>query len=166
MKLNFLIIALTALVPSIIGFIWYHPKVAGTAWQKATGLTDDQIKNANMPLIMGVSLLLSFLLAVQVNFLVVHQAHIYSVVMDEPAFKDPNSALSLMLKDFMEQYGNNFRTFKHGAFHGTLASVFFMLPILATNALFERKSFKYIAINAGYWTITLAIMGGIICQFV
>jgi hypothetical protein len=165
MKLNFLVIALSALVPSIIGFIWYHPKVAGNAWQKVTGLTDDQIKNANMPLIMGVSLLLSFLLAVQVNFLVVHQAHIYSVVMDEPAFKDPNSALSLMIKDFMEQYGNNFRTFKHGAFHGALSGFFFMLPILATNALFERKGFKYIAINAAYWIITLAVMGGIICQF-
>jgi hypothetical protein len=40
-----------------------------------------------------------------------------------------------------------------------------MLPILATNALFERKGFKYIAINAAYWIITLAVMGGIICQF-
>jgi hypothetical protein len=59
---NFLIIALAALVPTIMGFIWYHPKVMGTAWQKATGLSDEAIKNANMPLIFGVSLLLSFLL--------------------------------------------------------------------------------------------------------
>ena len=162
---NFLIIALAALVPTIMGFIWYHPKVMGTAWQKTTGLSDEAIKNANMPLIFGVSLLLSFLLSMQVNFLVIHQAHIYSVVMEEPAFKDPNSSLSLMLKEFMELYGNNFRTFKHGFFHGILAGVFFVVPVLSTNALFERKGFKYIAINAGYWILSIAIMGGIICQF-
>ena len=34
-----------------------------------------------------------------------------------------------------------------------------------TNALFERKGFRYIAVNAGYWILTLMIMGGIICQF-
>jgi hypothetical protein len=162
---NFLIIALAALVPTIMGFIWYHPKVMGTAWQKTTGLSDEAIKNANMPLIFGVSLLLSFLLSMQVNFLVIHQAHIYSVVMDEPAFKDPNSSLSLMLKEFMELYGENFRTFKHGFFHGILAGVFFVVPVLGTNALFERKGLKYKAINAGYWILSIAIMGGNICQF-
>jgi hypothetical protein len=36
------------------------------------------------------------------------------------------------------------------------------LPVLATNALFEQKSFKYVAINAGYWIVTLALMAGII----
>jgi hypothetical protein len=40
-----------------------------------------------------------------------------------------------------------------------------VLPILSINAMFERKGFKYIAINAGYWIITLGLMGGIICGF-
>ncbi|HRN41812.1 MAG TPA: DUF1761 family protein [Vicingus sp.] len=31
--------------------------------------------------------------------------------------------------------------------------------------MFERKGFKYIAINSGYWIITLGLMGGVICQF-
>jgi hypothetical protein len=31
--------------------------------------------------------------------------------------------------------------------------------------MFEKKSVKYVAINAGYWIVTLAIMGGIICQW-
>jgi hypothetical protein len=39
-----------------------------------------------------------------------------------------------------------------------------VLPIMGTNALFERKSFKYVLINVGYWTISLALMGGILCQ--
>lgn len=165
MKLNILVIALAALVPMVLGFIWYHPKALGAAWQKTANVSDEQIAGSNMPLILGVSLVLSFLLSVQINFMVIHQAHIFSAVMDEPALQDPNSALSLMLKDFMAQYGNNFRTFKHGAFHGLLAGLFFVLPVLGTNALFERKGFKYIAINVGYWATALTIMGGIICQF-
>ncbi|WP_308224826.1 DUF1761 domain-containing protein [Flavobacterium sp. J372] len=36
---------------------------------------------------------------------------------------------------------------------------------MAINALFERKSAKYVLINAGYFIVSLAIMGGIICQW-
>jgi hypothetical protein len=43
--------------------------------------------------------------------------------------------------------------------------LFFALPVLGTNALFQHKGFKYIVINVGYWIITLALMGAVICQF-
>jgi hypothetical protein len=70
-----------------------------------------------------------------------------------------------MLKMFLDKYGNNFRTFKHGAFHGILSALFFATPVLGINALFERKSFKYIFVHAGYWMLTLALMGGVICAY-
>jgi hypothetical protein len=162
---NFLILALAALVPMVIGFIWYHPKVMGTAWMNATGLTDEKLKGANMPLIFIVSYLCSFFIALALNQMVIHQTHLYSILMNEPGLKEVGSELNTYVTAFMAKYGSNFRTFKHGALHGSLTGIFFVLPILATNALFERKSFKYIAINAGYWTITLCLMGGIICQF-
>ena len=66
---------------------------------------------------------------------------------------------------FMEEFGNEFRTFKHGALHGVLAGVFFFFPVIAINGMFERKSWKYIFINTGYWVISLAIMGAIICSW-
>ena len=66
---------------------------------------------------------------------------------------------------FVSTYGDRFRTFKHGAFHGILYGVFLILPILGIQAMFEKKSFKYVAINAGYWIVTLALMGGIICEW-
>jgi hypothetical protein len=69
------------------------------------------------------------------------------------------------IEDFLTKYGNRFRTFKHGALHGTIAGVFMALPVLAINSLFEGKGFKYVAINAGYWIVCLAIMGGIVGQF-
>jgi hypothetical protein len=61
------------------------------------------------------------------------------------------------------EYGTNFRSFKHGALHGTIMAVLFAFPILAINALFERKGAKYIFIHLGYWVITIALMGGVIC---
>ena len=64
---------------------------------------------------------------------------------------------------FLSDYGNVFRTFKHGALHGSMIGLFVALPVIATNCLFEQKSFKYAAITSGYWIIVMTIMGAIIC---
>ena len=130
-----------ALVPMITGFIWYNPKVFGGIWMEASGMTEEKAKGANMPLIFGVSFLLSVFLVGAVTPMVIHQTHLFSIVVDEPGFneKDPNSKVLPMFTAFMEAYGNNFRTFKHGMLHGFFAGIFFVLPVLGTNALFERK---------------------------
>ena len=44
-SMNWLAILVSALIPLIIGAIWYHPKVFGTAWMHATGITEDKIKS-------------------------------------------------------------------------------------------------------------------------
>lgn len=163
--MNWLLNLGVALIPLVVGFVWYHPKVLGTAWTHACGLSEEKLKGANMPLIFGLSYLFSFFLAISVSFMVIHQYSIYSILINEPGIRDPNSEISLFIKDFMSKYGQNFRTFKHGAFHGALAGFLLALPILGTNALFERKGFKYIAINVGYWIISLALMGGVICAW-
>ena len=56
------VFALAALVPLVIGFIWYNPKVFGSAWIKATGLTEEQLMGGNMMLIFGITYLMSFLI--------------------------------------------------------------------------------------------------------
>ncbi|WP_367277991.1 DUF1761 domain-containing protein [Flavobacterium sp.] len=63
----------------------------------------------------------------------------------------------------MADYGETFRTYKHGALHGFIAGLFIALPLISINGLFEQKSWKYMAIQAGYWTVILTIMGAIIC---
>ena len=83
--------------------------------------------------------------------------------MNDPSFADPNSDTGKWLADTMGKYGQNFRSFKHGALHGTISGIFFALPLIAINALFERKSGRYIAIHAGYWIVTLALMGAVVC---
>ena len=165
MQLNFLVLALAALVPMIMGFIYYNPKVVGNAWMKEAGLDEEKMKGANMALIFGLSYLFSFMLATAINMMVIHQSHMASILMNEPGFKEKTGDVFAMYTDFMAKYGHNFRTFKHGAFHGTLSGLFVALPIVAINALFERRSFKYILIHVGYWTITIALMGGVICQW-
>lgn len=165
MHVNFLIILAAALIPMILGFIWYNPKVFGTIWMNAAGIKEDKMKGANMALIFGLSFFLSFMLSMSLQFMVIHQWSMYSILANEPGMKYPSSEVSMMITDFMAKYGTNFRTFKHGAFHGLLAGIMIALPILGTNALFERKGFKYIAVNAGYWIVCLALMGGVICAF-
>ncbi len=158
--MNIYVLILAALIPMVVGFIWYNPKVFGNAWMQASGMTDEKVKSGNMLAIMGISLVLSFLLAFAMQSIVIHQMGVSSIFMDPSLGKEHPD-----LKEFMDKYGTMFRTFKHGALHGTLAGFTLALPILGTNAMFERKGFKYIAVNCGYWIVTLALMGGVICQF-
>ena len=163
MEINFLVIALTALAPLAIGFIWYNPKTFGNAWMAETGMTPEQGKDMNMLKVFGLTYVMSLLIAFILQPIVIHQFGVFSILVDEPGFNDPTSAVGHYFSDFMAKYGNNFRSFKHGALHGTITGLFLSMPMFTVNALFERKSFKYIAINSGYWIVSLAIMGGIIC---
>lgn len=160
MEINFLAILAAAVSALVVGFIWYSPKVFGNAWMKAAGMTEEQVKGGNMAKIFGLALLFAFLLAFSMQFLTIHQTGAMGMIGG-----DVDNALPSFTA-FMDDYGNAFRTFKHGALHGTIAGIFIALPIIGTNALFERKSAKYIFINSGYWIVTLAIMGSIVCGWV
>lgn len=162
---NMLIVALAALIPMLIGFLYYNPKTLGNAWMRESGMTEEKIKGSNMGLIYGLCLLFSFMLGMFLFSMVVHQTDIYSLYAGETGFGKEGSAVMNRINEHMLELGDRFRTFKHGALHGVLIGIFVALPILATNALFERKSFKYIFINAGYWVITIALMGGVLCQW-
>ena len=155
MELNFLAIVVAAIVPLIVGAIWYNPKVLGTAWMKASGMTEEKMKGANMGVIFGITLVLSVLLAFSVNGMVIHQ-----VAASQLAFTNPDAE---SYKAFMEEFGNMHRNYGHGALHGAIGALFFVLPVLGINALFERKGWKYILVNVGFWVVTLAIMGSILC---
>ena len=166
MELNILVIALSALIPLVVGFIWYHPKVFGNAWMVAAGMTQEKTQGMNMIVVFGLTYLMSFLAAFILQTMVIHQFGVMSILVDEPGFNDPTSEMGMYFSNFMENYGNNFRSFKHGVLHGTTTGLFFVTPIMTVNSLFERKGFKYIAINGGFWIVSLALMGGVICHYV
>ncbi len=165
MEFNFLITGLAALIPMILGFIWYNPKVFGTAWMNACGFTQEDLKGGNMALIFILSYIFSFFLAFILNTFVIHQFGFFSSIINEPGLTETGTETYQYAQDYMSKYGNNFRTFGHGALHGTMIGLMVVLPVMGTNALFERKGFKYMAVNIGYWIVCLALMGGVICQF-
>lgn len=130
---NWLAILIASLIPMLVGFVYYHKNVFGKAWMDSLGIKEEDLKTSGMGVIFGVSLLMSFLLSMFV----------------------------LANVDGPMQEGE-FDSFKHGAFHGVLIGITVAMPVLVTNGLFERKNFKNLAINAVYWIITLALMGGVI----
>lgn len=161
--MNFIAVLIASIIPIIIGFIWYNPKTFAPVWEREAGIDPEKMKSGNMAVIFGVSLLFSFMIALFEQIIVIHQFHFGSILAMQPDFKEAGSVSSELMKKITELYSHSFRTFKHGVFHGVLASILFVLPIIGINAMFERRSFKYIMIHFGYWLVTLGIMGGILC---
>ncbi len=158
--LNFPAILVAAVSALVVGFIWYNPKVFGNAWMKAAGMTDEQVKGGNMAKIFILAFIFAFLLAMTMTQMSIHQTGALSLIGGDSSTALPSYAA------FMADYGDSYRTFKHGALHGVFAGIFVALPIIGTNALFERKGAKYIFINSGYWIVTLGVMGAIVCGWV
>jgi hypothetical protein len=132
---------------------------------RVSGVSEDKLKSGNMAVIFLVTYILGFMISAIMMSIVIHQAHLYSIFAETPEAQDPATEVGKLFSEIMTKYGNLFRTFKHGAFHGTISALFLAMPVVAINAVFERRGFKYIAIHTGYWIITLALMGGLICQF-
>lgn len=57
---NWLAVILAALCGFLVGGIWYGP-IMGKKWMGAVGLTEEEIKSGNMPLIYGGAFLFSLL---------------------------------------------------------------------------------------------------------
>jgi len=130
---NWFSMLIATLIPMIVGFVYYNPKVLGSAWMKSLGFTEEHMKKGNQPVIFGVSLIMSFFLAfVLLNF-----------------------------TNDLGQEGE-FDTFGHGAWHGAFIGILIVMPVLVTNGLFELKNFKNLAINTAYWIISLTLMGGVL----
>ncbi|MEP0263300.1 DUF1761 domain-containing protein [Dokdonia sp.] len=136
--INWLALLAAAASSLVVGFVWYGP-LFGKAWMKESGMTEEKVKQGNMVLIFGLSFVFACFLAISMW------------------------AEVLIGGGGGEIHGQDpFLTFKHGAFHGLITGLLVILPVLGTIALYERKSIKYVLIAVGYWTVTLAIMGGII----
>ena len=142
-NINWIALVVAALIPLATGFIWYGP-VFGKAWMKESGMTMEKAQQMNPVKTYGLCVVFAFILAFYLNI----------EVFTGGAPPD-------------DLHGTEaFMTFKHGLLHGAFLPVFTILPAFATNALFEQKSFKYVAINVGYWIVTSALMGGLINAWV
>jgi hypothetical protein len=132
-SINWISIIISTLIPIVVGFVWYHKAVFGKAWMTSVGMTEEKASKANMPVVFGIAVVMAFLL----SFFLLNNV-------DGPG-----------------QEGE-FDSFQHGAFHGILMGILVAMPIMVINALFEQRSWKNMAINVGFWVVTLALMCGVL----
>ncbi len=69
---NWLAILAAVVASFVVGFIWYNPKVFGTAWMKSIGMTEEKAKQSNMAMMMGVTALMSLLFAYSISQWIYH----------------------------------------------------------------------------------------------
>lgn len=158
---NFYMYFVAALIPMLVGSVYYHPKVAGNAWMKSNGFTMESLAGANMAVLLGITYVLSVLLAMALQGIVIHQTGVASMMM--PELTEAGSPVQQEFNDIMAKYGDRYRTFPHGMLHGFAASLTFALPVIGINAAFERRGWKYTLIHFAYWAISLMLMGGLLC---
>ena len=162
--INYFLFLLVAFIPMIIGYAWYHPNVFGKYWEQESKFDNTKTSYFGFKQLVLVYLL-SFLYAFSLQFTVIHQYHIISILSEEVGFMDQTGAGYKDYIYFFEKYGTSFRTFKHGFLHGFLHGLFICLSIIGIVSIFERKSWKYVLIHSGFWIFVSALMGGLICQF-
>ncbi|NQX92285.1 MAG: DUF1761 domain-containing protein [Flavobacteriales bacterium] len=94
-----------ALIPMIIGFIWYNPKVFGNAWMKHANMTKEKVESGNMPVIFGTSYLLSVILAfmLMMDGQVIHQTSLGGLFSTHPDFAVEGGELLQQFTALQEQ---------------------------------------------------------------
>lgn len=161
MEMNFYAILVAALSTLLVGFVWYGP-LFGKAWMAETGFKEEELKKGSMVKIFGLTFVFSVFLAMLMQILCIHQFGPLGMIGGPDFIETAKPSYAA----FMADYGNAFRTYKHGALHGFMSGLFLALPLVGINGLFERKSWKYIFIHAGYWIVVMTVMGAIVCGWV
>lgn len=159
---NWLIIPIAALVPIILGFLWYHPNVLGTKLAQING------EALNTKWSIGKIILIyffSFLLAYILTLMSVHQSAIFQLFFMDPEVSNANSEYSAYINEFMTKYGERHRSFGHGMIHGAEAGLMFGLALIGISTLFQGKSLKTVWIHIVFWVICCSLMAGLTCAF-
>lgn len=128
-NINFLAVAAAALSTFLVGWIWYGP-IFGKAWQRLAGISEQEMQQANMGKIFGLSFL-------------------FELVM----------AFNLAMFFFGSPEGAEMINAANGALYGFLTGFGWVFFAYAVTGLFEQRSWKQIGINGGYWAVAFTVMG-------
>ena len=136
--INYLAVLVSAVVAMAIGFFWYGT-LFGKFWMKLVGLTQEEVKSMKMtPLGAAIGgLITSFLMA----YVLAHGI----------------------------EFGNAYLS-TAGAGAGMMGAFWYWLgfavPMTAMPYLWEGKSFKLWALNAGYYFVSFLAMGAILGSWI
>ncbi len=125
-------IVMSALSALLIGSLWYHPKIFGTAWLRLVNISPKDLEKRKkyMPLLM----LVSFIMFLCVAFMV-----------------------SIIISVDISQIISN-TVFDQTILNALLIWISLVVPVLLWSVFWEGKSIKLFAINAGYWLVVLYAM--------
>lgn len=59
-EINWLTVLAATVAAFVLGGLWYSPLLFARTWQSAAGLSDEQLKSANMALVFGGAFVLAF----------------------------------------------------------------------------------------------------------
>jgi Protein of unknown function (DUF1761) len=164
LSFNWPIILATGILPLLMAMVYFHPQLMGNLALRH-GVMPTALMQDRKPLFYVYGVLLGMLLAVFFVPVVFHVNHLFSLIA-LPGGPPPEGSEALSeARAFVEKYGQNFRTVKHGVFHGVLTVFFGVWPILGMTAFLERKKWQFTGIWLGYWLLLFAIMGGVINGF-
>lgn len=107
----------------------WYGPLFGKPWMEAVGMTEEDVEQGNMGKIFGLAFIFEFIMAFNLAMF------------------------------FYGDGGGAAITAGTGAFYGFLTGFGWIFFALAVNSLYEQKSWKYIFINGGYWTVALTVMG-------
>jgi hypothetical protein len=142
-QINFIAILCAALLPLVMGFLYYHPSLFGNKWMAANNFV-----KANMtppkPVMYLLAFFCSFLLAFFLWGWVTGGGG-----MEQSQVVDPID-------------GHSYVTFGHGVFHGVAFSLMVLLPVFITMKIFEARKWSWAWINIGYWSLTTILMCGLL----
>ncbi len=139
--INFLAIAVAAIIPNALGALFYGP-LFGSMWRASLGKTSDDLEPNNPVLVYGGAFLLSFIMAFFIN-IVIQFIH-----------KDVTAAGELVVASH--------NTFGHGALHGAMIGLTFLMPVIVSLGLFHKAHWKTNLLNSIFWVICFALMAGVI----
>lgn len=131
--LNIWAILAATLSTFAIGAVWYSPLLFANTWMEAAGVSKEQTESGNMAKIFGLAFIFELIMAFNLAMFLTGS---------------PEAAAQISAST--------------GAFYGFLTGFGWVFFALAVNSLFEQRSWKYILINGGYWTVSFTIMGLII----
>lgn len=159
---NLTIILLSSLVPCLMGYLWFHPRLfGGETWNKLAYLGPEQLAKPDGPRQILLSMVLNVFIAFGVYMITVHQTHVLALTGADIQAMNSGAGLA-----FITEYGSNFRTLGHGLLHGAgMGTLLFVIPLLGYVTIFEKKSFKYMLVYCSYWCLSLGIMGAIISRW-
>jgi hypothetical protein len=163
LNFNYIVVIVSTFIPVLFAKIWFSESTRSFFMLAPLNRKNDS-SNKSI-LFYAIIILLSLFFSISMHFQVIHQFHFKSMFLDEVGFNESQGSAFKAFEYIMDSYGDKFRTYGHGLFHGLLNAIFIVLPILFLFKIefnFTKKALLYYWL---YFALTMMIVGSIICHF-